>query len=363
MIDAQLVSNTWPPMTFTPPLNEDDCWKRVARRDEHGAPFVYAVTTTGIYCRPSCPSRRPLRCNVEFYPSCERAETAGYRACKRCRPRQPSVHERNLAAVVSACRLIERAETPLDLAELAESVGMSRYHFHRVFKTVTGVTPKAYSDAQRRERTSQALQRGATVTEAIYEAGFASSGRFYAQSKDMLGMDPQDFRRGGTGAEIRFAVGECSLGSILVAATRRGVCCVLLGDQPEGLVEDFQDRFRQAHLVGGDAEFESWVSQVIRLVETPRTPIDLPLDLIGTSFQQRVWNALRRIPPGSTVSYSELAKKLKMPQGARAIAQACASNPVAVAVPCHRVVRRDGSLSGYRWGVERKQELLRREQL
>jgi AraC family transcriptional regulator of adaptative response/methylated-DNA-[protein]-cysteine methyltransferase len=263
--------------------------------------------------------------------------------------------------VAKACRLIETAEEMPNLDALAEAAGMSRFHFHRVFKTTTGVTPKAYAAAHRMRRVRDELSRGKTVTEAIYEAGFNSNGRFYATSSKVLGMTPTDFRSGGAGASIRFAVGECSLGSILVAATDKGVCAILLGDEPEPLVRDLQDRFPRAKLIGGDTGFEQLVSTVVGLVEAPALGLDLPLDVRGTAFQHRVWQALREIPAGSTASYTDIAERIGAPKAVRAVARACASNAIAVAIPCHRVVRRDGALSGYRWGVQRKRVLLARE--
>jgi AraC family transcriptional regulator of adaptative response/methylated-DNA-[protein]-cysteine methyltransferase len=238
---------------------------------------------------------------------------------------------------------------------------MSRFHFHRVFKARTGITPKAYAAARRAGRLQQGLAQAGSVTAAAYDAGFNSSGRFYAASAKVLGMTPRRYRTGGGGEAIRFAVAQCSLGALLVAATDKGICCILLGDDPEPLVRDLQDRFPKADLIGAEPEFERTVAQVVAFVEAPRIGLDLPLDVRGTAFQQRVWQALRQIPAGQTVGYAELAARLGMPQGARAIAGACAANPVAVAIPCHRVVRNDGSISGYRWGVERKQALLQRE--
>jgi AraC family transcriptional regulator of adaptative response/methylated-DNA-[protein]-cysteine methyltransferase len=238
---------------------------------------------------------------------------------------------------------------------------MSAYHFHRIFKEQTGVTPKRYASAHRAQRVRTELTRRSTVTAAIYGAGFRSSGRFYASSTDVLGMTPTTFRAGGSGATIRFAVGKCSLGSVLVASSDQGVCAILLGDDPDELIRNLQSRFCNAHLIGGDAIFEKLVAQVIGFVEEPAIGLNLPLDIRGTSFQRRVWDALREIPPGSTASYSEVAKRIGAPKSVRAVAHACAANSLAVAIPCHRVSRIDGSLSGYRWGVERKSELLQRE--
>jgi AraC family transcriptional regulator of adaptative response/methylated-DNA-[protein]-cysteine methyltransferase len=342
--------------------SDDARWEAVRRRD--GAAdgvFYYSVLTTGVYCRPSCASRLARRDNVAFHATCEEAEAAGFRPCQRCRPNEAPLAERHAAVVAHACRLIEEAEEAPSLDALAKSGGMSRFHFHRVFKAVTGVTPKAYAAARRAERVRDELAQCATVTEAIYGAGFNSSGRFYAASPDLLGMTPTAFRSGGNGAAIRFAVGECSLGAILVAATGKGVCAILFGDDPDALVRDLQDRFPRARLIGADADFERLVATVVGFVEAPAQRLDLPLDVRGTAFQQRVWQALRRIPSGSTASYAEIARRIGRPKAVRAVAQACAANALAVAIPCHRVVRTDGTPSGYRWGVERKRALLERE--
>ena len=337
-------------------------WAAVLRRDPRAdGTFYYSVKTTGVYCRPSCPSRRPRFENVAFHTTREGAEGVGFRPCKRCRPDARGLAEQHAAAVARACRLIETSEEPPRLEVLAKAAGMSRFHFHRTFKAVTGVTPWAYAFAHRAERVREALPKSASVTEAIYDAGFNSNGRFYAAAPGVLGMQPTKFRSGGKGEVIRFAVGECSLGSFLVAATDKGVCAILLGNEPDALVTDLQDRFPRAELIGGDERFERLVCTVVAFVERPRVDVRLPLDLRGTAFQQRVWKALRQIPSGTTVSYAELAKRIGAPKAVRAVAQACASNTIAVAIPCHRVVRSDGALSGYRWGVERKRALLKQE--
>jgi AraC family transcriptional regulator of adaptative response/methylated-DNA-[protein]-cysteine methyltransferase len=337
-------------------------WDAVQRRDQRAdGVFWYSVSSTGVYCRPSCGARPALRRNVRFHDSRSDAEQAGFRACLRCKPDQPPLAERHAQAVAQACRLIDAAEAGLDLDSLAQACGMSRFHFHRIFKAHTGITPKAYAAARRARRLQQGLARAPSVTEALYAAGFNSSGRFYAASSGVLGMSPRAFRAGGSGAAIRFAIGQCSLGAILVAATDKGICAILMGDDPDPLVRDLQDRFPHAELRGAEADFEATVARVVGFVESPRIGLDLPLDVRGTAFQQRVWQALRAIPSGQTVSYAELAERVGLPSGARAIAGACAANPVAVAIPCHRVVRQDGSISGYRWGVERKAALLKRE--
>jgi AraC family transcriptional regulator of adaptative response/methylated-DNA-[protein]-cysteine methyltransferase len=342
--------------------NDDERWEAVRRRDSaaDGA-FYYAVRTTGVYCRPSCAARQPRRENVEFHATPAQAEAAGFRPCKRCKPTAQGLAERHAAVVAKACRLIEQAEELPSLDDLARGAGLSAFHFHRVFKSVTGVTPKAYAAAHRGRRVRDELKAAGTVTEAIYGAGFNSNARFYETSAELLGMTPSEFRAGGAGATIRFAVGECSLGSILVAATAKGVCAIQFGDDPDVLVRSLQDVFPQAKLVGGDPAFEQLVAKVVGFIEAPRQGLDLPLHVRGTAFQQKVWRALRKIRPGKTASYAEIAEKIGEPKAVRAVAQACGANPVAVAIPCHRVVRRDGALSGYRWGVERKRTLLEKE--
>ena len=340
----------------------DPRWADIIKRNpETDGQFVYSVRTTGVYCRPACAARTPRPENVRFHESPAEAERAGFRACKRCQPSAQSPAERQSAQIVELCRWIESSETSPTLEALAARAGLSPYHLHRVFKAVTGVTPKAYADAHRAKRIRQALDTSRTVTEAIYDAGFGSNGRFYASADHVLGMTPTDFRAGGANAHIRFAIGECTLGSILVAASDRGICAILMGDDPDALVRDLQDRFPRAALLGADAAFERMVARVIGLVEAPKLGLDLPLDVRGTAFQRRVWQALQRIPAGTKTNYTELAKRIGAPKAARAVARACAANPLAVAIPCHRVVRNDGSISGYRWGIERKRALLARE--
>jgi AraC family transcriptional regulator of adaptative response/methylated-DNA-[protein]-cysteine methyltransferase len=333
----------------------------LARDDRADGSFVYAVRTTGIYCRPSCGSRRPRPENVEFHATAAAAEQAGFRACRRCHPATTGRRESTAGLIAALCRVIEQADTPPPLADLAQRAGLSPFHLHRLFKSVTGVTPRQYAAAHRACRVQAGLRDAARVTDAIYDAGYNSSGRFYDAATARLGMTPTRYRAGGAGTEIRFAVGECSLGSILVAASDRGVCAILLGDDPDALTRDLQDRFPRAHLVGGDAGFEQLVARVVGMVEAPARGHDLPLDVRGTAFQQRVWQALCDVPAGRTLSYTEVARRIGAPRSVRAVARAVASNPLAVAIPCHRVVRLDGDLAGYRWGVERKRALLARE--
>jgi AraC family transcriptional regulator of adaptative response/methylated-DNA-[protein]-cysteine methyltransferase len=340
----------------------DPRWSAVVARDRgQDGRFFYSVKTTGVYCRPSCGSRRANPGNVAFHATAAEAQAAGFRPCKRCRPDQPSLEAQHAAAVARACRTIESAEEPPTLSALAKDSGISPHHFHRLFKAVTGVTPKEYASAHRTRRVQRSLQTGSSVTEAIFDAGFNSNSRFYEQADAMLGMSPSQFRRRGVNEEIRFAVGQSSLGAILVASSAKGVCAIALGDDPNQLVRDLQDRFCNATLVGADAGFESLVAQAVGLVEAPSLGSTLPLDVRGTAFQRRVWKALRKIPAGSTVSYAGIARQIGAPKSVRAVAQACGANPLAIAIPCHRVVRTDGALSGYRWGIERKRALLARE--
>lgn len=341
-------------------------WRAVMRRDRRAdGAFVFAVKTTGVYCRPSCASRRALRANVEFYATPADAEGAGFRACKRCRPDITMTAQRDdhAAAVVAACRQLAQSDAEPDLASLAAAAGMSPSHFHRVFKLQTGLTPKAYALAHRAGKMRDALSRKrGNLTTAIYDAGFNSSGRFYTDAPLSLGMSPAAFRAGGAGETIRFAVSNSTLGSILVAASQRGVCAIALGDDPDELVSYLKHRFPAAESLRGDAAFERLVKTVIRFVDRPELGLNLPLDVRGTAFQHRVWRKLREIPSGETRTYAQLAADLDTPRAVRAVARACGANPVAVAIPCHRVIGSNGSLTGYRWGVERKAKLLKREQ-
>ena len=342
--------------------NDDACWRAVIKKDARGdGQFWYAVKTTGVYCRPSCPSRHPSRENVAFYMAINDAEKAGFRACKRCDPKGAGLATKHAEAVATACRLIEQADELPNLGQIAKAVKMSPGYFHRLFKAATGLTPKDYANGHRAGRVKKVLSKMQTVTEAIYESGFNSNGRFYAGSTKMLGMKPSEYRDGGAGNTVRFAIGECSLGSILVAASLKGVCAILLGDDPNLLARNLQDQFPKATILGGDGDFEKLVANVVGFVESPGVGLKLPLDIRGTAFQQRVWKELQRIPVGATISYSDLAKRIGSPKSVRAVAQACGANTIAVAIPCHRVVRTNGDISGYRWGVARKKKLLARE--
>jgi AraC family transcriptional regulator of adaptative response/methylated-DNA-[protein]-cysteine methyltransferase len=345
-----------------PAIDDDARWAAFVTRDAvFDGTFYACVETTGIYCRPSCPARRARREHVSFYDTPADAEAAGFRPCKRCRPDQASLLQQHADKVAKACRLIEASEQEPALGALAEAVRLSPYHFHRLFKARLGVTPKAYAAAHRNKRVREELGRSATVTQAIYGAGFSSNGRFYATSTEVLGMTPRQFRSGGSNAEIRYAIGESPLGLVLVAASDKGVCAIFFGDDPDSLAGDLAKQFPRARLIGNDPNFEELAGKVISFVEDPSIGLDLPLDIRGTAFQHRVWEALRRIPLGSTASYAEIAKAIGAPKAVRAVARACGSNGIAVAIPCHRVIGSDGSLTGYRGGIARKRALLAKE--
>lgn len=344
-----------------PYITPDQRWQAVASRETAASGhFVYAVRTTGIYCHPGCKSRLAKRTNVEFYDTPAAAEAAGYRACKRCMATTSATRHSQL--VTRACRLIEASDPAPSLDQLSARLAISPFHLHRLFKAETGLTPKAYAAAFRARRLRAHLEDGQrSVTDAIYDAGYNSNSRFYESADQRLGMRPRQYRAGGAGATIHFALGQCSLGAILVAQSEKGICAILLGDDPEALLRELQDQFPKAHLVGGDRAYERLVAEVVGFVEAPALGLALPLDVQGTAFQERVWQALREVPAGSRVSYTDIAERIGAPKAVRAVAMACAANHIAVAIPCHRVVRRDGDISGYRWGVERKQQLLKRE--
>jgi AraC family transcriptional regulator of adaptative response/methylated-DNA-[protein]-cysteine methyltransferase len=337
-------------------------WAAILARDRYAdGTFVFSVKSTGVYCRPSCPARRAKRENVAFHDTMVDAEKAGFRACKRCRPDEASLSARRADIVEAACRALEESEAPLSLDELARASGLSRFHFHRIFKDAVGLTPKAYALAQRRMNIRRELQRSPSVTGAIYDSGFGSSARFYSDAPDALGMSPTAFRAGGKGEVLTVAFGGSELGAILVAASAKGIAAILIGDDRDRLTSDLRDIFPNAEFAKGDRTYAKTVARVIGLVEAPQPQVDLPLDIRGTAFQPRVWAALRSIPLGETATYRDLARQIGHPTAVRAVARACASNPLAIVVPCHRVVRADGNMAGYRWGVERKRLLIERE--
>jgi AraC family transcriptional regulator of adaptative response/methylated-DNA-[protein]-cysteine methyltransferase len=343
-------------------LNAEKCWAAViAHNATQDGRFFYSVRTTGVYCRPGCASRQPRRENVAFYETAAAAETAGFRPCKRCRPNEGSSADRHVAAIGRACALIRARDALPTLAELAAAAGISRFHFHRVFKQITGTTPRQWGKAYRLDRFAERLDSGEPIAAAVYAAGFGASSRAYAAAPNGLGMTPGARRRGGAGERIRFTVVATPLGQALVAATERGICMTALGDGRAGLEAELRQRFPKAELVPADAALAGWAERIVRFITRPGEQPDLPLDIRGTAFQARVWRALQKIPPGHTASYRDIAAVLGQPRAVRAVAQACASNKLALLVPCHRVVRSDGDLAGYRWGVERKRALIARE--
>jgi AraC family transcriptional regulator, regulatory protein of adaptative response / methylated-DNA-[protein]-cysteine methyltransferase len=343
-------------------LNTEQCWAALASRDKSvdGA-FVYAVRTTGVYCRPGCASRMPRRENVAFYATPAAAEEAGFRPCKRCRPSEGSASERHAAAIGRACALIRARDTLPSLSELADAARISRFHFHRLFKEITGATPREWGKAHRLGRFAERLDAGESVAEAVYGAGFGASSRAYEAAPNGLGMTPGARRHGGRGETIRFTTVKTGLGWALVAATGRGICMTALGDERTPLEAELRRRFPAALIWPADAKLTAWAEQIVGFIARPDAQPDLPLDIRGTAFQALVWRALQKIPPGRTASYSEIAAALGRPSAVRAVAQACANNKLAVLVPCHRVVRSDGDLAGYRWGIERKRDLIARE--
>jgi AraC family transcriptional regulator of adaptative response/methylated-DNA-[protein]-cysteine methyltransferase len=350
--------------SHTPPTlaDKDPRWTRIKARDKSAdGQFWYSVATTGIYCRPSCPSRTALAKNIHIHETLADAKAAGFRPCKRCNPEGASLDTANATLIAKACKIIESCSEVPSLETLAAAVELSAGYFHRLFKATTGVTPKEYATAHRALRFRERLAGGSSITQAIYDSGFNSNGRFYESYAGILGMTPTQFRSGGRNEDIRFAIGQCSLGAILVASSKKGVVSVLIGEDPEQLAHALQDRFPKAHFIGADAVYEQLIAKVVGLVDAPTMNVDLPLDIRGTAFQQKVWRALRRIPVGRTATYSDIARRIGAPKAVRAVAGACAANHIAVAIPCHRVIRNDGTLSGYRWGVERKRALLDRE--
>jgi AraC family transcriptional regulator, regulatory protein of adaptative response / methylated-DNA-[protein]-cysteine methyltransferase len=344
-------------------LDQERCWDAVRAHDAtQDGQFFYSVKTTGVYCRPGCASRQPLRKNVTFYATTVEAEAAGFRACKRCRPNEGSQADRHIAAVERACALIRERDTLPNLDELASAAGISRYHFHRVFKQITGATPRDWGKAYRLGRFADRLDAGEKVAEAVYAAGFGASSRAYEAAPQGLGMTPAVRRRGGSGETIRYTTVKTALGWALIAATERGICMTALGDDKAPLEADLRRRFPAALIWPADAKLTHWAERIVRFVTDPAEQPDLPLDIRGTAFQARVWRALQKVPPGKTATYSEIAQALGQPKAVRAVAAACAANKLALLVPCHRIVRQDGDLAGYRWGIERKRALLAAEE-
>jgi AraC family transcriptional regulator of adaptative response/methylated-DNA-[protein]-cysteine methyltransferase len=341
-------------------MQSETQWRQVMERDaRQDGRFVFAVRTTGIYCRPSCPSRRPRRDSVEFFSDPKLAERAGYRACLRCKPTEISAQAR---FVTRARQLLDEAEVTLTLAELSKQVGISPFHLQRLFKRATGLSPREYQSARRMQHVKRGLRKGDDVTTALYDAGFGSPSRLYEKASEQLGMTPGAYRRGGAGMTIQYAIVPSPLGRLLVAATGRGLCAVRFGENAGELERDLREEFRAAEIRRDDAALQVYVQPLLAGLRGDRVTMDLPLDVRATVFQKKVWDALREIPAGETRSYSEVARGIGDPKAVRAVARACASNPVAVAVPCHRVVRSDGELAGYRWGTERKKKLLEQEQ-
>jgi AraC family transcriptional regulator of adaptative response/methylated-DNA-[protein]-cysteine methyltransferase len=344
------------------PLDEQRCWDAlVAGRRSAGDPeFIIGVITTGIFCRVGCKARRPNRENVRFFRSIEEARRAGLRPCKRCKPEGEAPDAERAELIARACRRIEETEYAPTLTELAEEAGLSPFHFHRLFKAATGVTPKEYAMALTKQRMRDGLAAAGSVTEAIYDAGFSSSSRFYEKAEGTLGMAPKTYRAGGNGVHISYAVAPSWLGLAIVAATDKGICALFFGDSEEDLVAALRERFPAARIEPGESLSE-WLEAALRAVEEPERAADLPLDIRGTAFQQRVWQALRDIPAGRTATYTDIARSIGDARAVRAVAGACAANPVALAIPCHRIIRSDGKLAGYRWGLDRKKRLLSRE--
>ena len=341
---------------------DEDRWAAVIARDAaRDGEFVFAVKTTGVYCRPSCPSRRPNRENVEFFELNSQAEQANYRACHRCKPNEISVQQKNALAVETACRLMQDSPKMPGLAELAQAAGISQFHFHRIFKLQTGMTPKQYASSLQNERVRKNLRSEDSVTAAIYEAGFEAPGRFYERAAQVLGMSPSDYRQGGRDQSIWYSFADTPLGPVLIAGTAKGICAIRFGKKEKEMAAELQTLFPKALLIRAGNQMAGIVSRAVAYIEQPEGLFELPLDIQGTAFQHQVWNALKEIPFGQTATYSAIAGKIGKPTATRAVANACGANPVAVAVPCHRVVRTDGGFGGYRWGIRRKKKLLKRE--
>lgn len=343
--------------------SDDGRWKAVVENNSNAdGTFYYAVKTTGVFCRPSCAFRLPNRSNVEYFKGFAEAEAAGYRSCKKCSPATFSKTENLEQKIIHACRIIEQSVVSVKLKDLAAEVSLSPFHFHRLFKKIVGVTPKQYSAIHQSRRFTQSLKTSQSVTDAIYTAGYSSSSSAYDKNLDQLAMEPRVYRNGAVGITIIYGLAQCFLGWVIVAATDRGVCAIEFGDDPEALANQVQKRFPQAQLTKAGSGFNLLIQEVVDFIKTPEITCKIPLDIQGTVFQQRVWHLLRQIKPGKTLSYTELAERIGNPNAVRAVAQACAANKLAVVIPCHRVVSKDGKVSGYRWGVVRKKMLLKSEQ-
>jgi len=338
--------------------NETRCWQAVLERDRaHDGKFVFAVSTTGVYCRPSCAARRPRRENVRFFRQVEDAEKAGYRACLRCRPK--SAGDAQTALIKAICRFIERhLDEPISLAQLGREFGHSPFHLQRTFKAAVGVTPRAYAESSRMNQLKRNLQAGHSVTRAMYDAGYSSSSRLYERTAAQLGMTPDKYRRGAIAAPIRYTCGDSPLGRMLIAATEKGICAVQFATSDDELEQGLKHEFPFAIRRRDDSGLKAWQQDLLAQMRGQKLNSALPLDIQATAFQRRVWTYLQSIPIGATRSYGEVAKAIGQPSATRAVARACATNPVAVAIPCHRVIRENGDLAGYRWGLQRKEKLL-----
>ena len=346
----------------TSKTEHDELWEAVlARNTSFDGKFVFAVSSTHIYCRPSCPSRRPRRERVSFFELPETAEQAGFRACFRCHPRDATATDPHIEIVRRACQLIAESEEAINLSSLSEQLGISSFHLQRTFKRIVGVSPRQFAEACRTTKFKENIRGGQPVTTAMYDAGYGSSSRLYERAAAELGMTPATYSRNGRGAVITYALASCDLGYLLVAATEKGICAVRLGSLETELESALRDEFSAAHIQRDDGKLKRWVSEILEHLAGKRPALDLPLDVQATAFQRLVWEALRAIPFGSTSSYGDVAKAIKRPSAVRAVARACATNPAALVIPCHRVIREDQSLGGYRWGLERKKGLLERE--
>lgn len=344
-------------------MRESNYWKAVEMRDsEYDGTFVFGVRSTGIYCRPSCPAKRAQRHQVVFFSLPDAAEVAGFRACHRCHPEAATFRNPQLDVVQRVCRWIEsHLEDTLTLQAMSKEIGMSSFHLQRTFKRFMGITPRQYADAFRLRHFKTTLKNGQSVTSALYESGYGSNSRLYERASSQLGMTPATYKKGGKGIQISYSIGHSSLGRVLIGATTRGICSIRFGDSAERLKSELQKEYPEAKITKGSRELREWTTLILKYLKGWQKELNLPLDIRATTFQWRVWKALQSIPYGSTLSYSKVAKSIGRPSAVRAVARACATNPVALVIPCHRVVREDGNLGGYRWGLHRKEALLKQE--